>query len=152
MIPGAMAGLLLCGAPCSHEKPRRGSHAVVVVLMGSLRDWPCCSRTSRHPADPAGRPHHRTGAAHWRARPLLAAVPLLALTPMAMLMWTPLGATVRTSRGGLAVPWWTALGEVVLGLWTVWPMTLGVVMALLWWPGLVRSFTTPQRWVAVAWG
>ena len=30
-------------------------------------------------------------------------------------------------------------------------MTLGVVMALLWWPGLVRSFTTPQRWVAVAW-
>lgn len=92
-----------------------------------------------------------TGAPHWRARPLLAAVPLLALAPPAVLTWTPLGATVTNFSGGLAVPWWTALGEVVLGLWTVWPMALGVVLALLWWPGLVRTVTTPQRWVSVAW-
>ena len=92
-----------------------------------------------------------TGAPHWRARPLLAAVPVLALTPLAVLTWTPLGATVTNFSGGLAVPWWTGLGEVVLGLWTVWPMALGVVLALLWWPGLIRTLTTPQRWVAVAW-
>lgn len=153
MIPGAMAGLLLMWrAVLAREASARQITAVVVVLMGSLLGLALL------------QPNVAvtllillavlttvTGAAHWRARPLLAAVPLLALTPMAMLMWTPLGATVTNFSGGLAVPWWTALGEVVLGLWTVWPMALGVVMALLWWPGLVRSFTTPQRWVAVAW-
>lgn len=92
-----------------------------------------------------------TGVSHWRTRPLLAAVPLLALVPLALLTWTPLGATVTNFSGGLAVPWWTALGEVVFGLWTVWPMALGVAMAALWWPGLLRTFATPQRWVAISW-
>ncbi|WP_422115097.1 DUF6541 family protein [Brachybacterium sp. UNK5269] len=53
--------------------------------------------------------------------------------------------------GGLRVPWWSALAEVGLGLLTVWPMALGVVIAVLWWPGLVRSLRGPQRWLPIAW-
>lgn len=93
-----------------------------------------------------------TGAASWRRRPWLIAVPLLALLPVVLLSYTPLGSQVTGFNGGLVVQWWLALGEVVLGLLTVWPMALGVVPALLWWPGLVTAFrTAPWRWLAVAW-
>lgn len=94
-----------------------------------------------------------TGLPHWRTRPLLAIVPLLALAPIAALVLTPLGARVTGFTGGLRVPWYTALGEVGLGLWTVWPMALGVCLAVLWWPGLVRAARTPRiRWIAALWG
>jgi hypothetical protein len=86
-----------------------------------------------------------------RSRPGLVAIPALALLPVALLAYTPLGSAVTGFAGGLEVPWWTALGEVLLGLLTVWPMALGVVIALLWWPGLVTSFRSPQRWVGIAW-
>lgn len=92
-----------------------------------------------------------TGAPLWRRRPHLIAVPVLAALPVAMLTYTPLGSKVTDFEGGLQVPWWSALGEILLGLLTVWPMALGVVVAALWWPGLVTVFRTPQRWVGVAW-
>lgn len=153
MIPGALAGLLLMWrSVLDREATLRQMTTVVIVLMGSLLGLALL------------QPNVAvtllillvaltavTGAPKWRYRPLLAAVPLLAMAPLAVLTWTPLGATVTNFSGGLVVPWWTALGEVVLGLWTVWPMALGVALALLWWPGLIRTFTSPQRWVAVAW-
>lgn len=81
----------------------------------------------------------------------LLAVPVLALLPVAVLTYTPLGARVTGFSGGLQVPWWSALGEVGLGLLTVWPMALGTVIAVLWWPGLVSTLRGPLRWLAVAW-
>lgn len=92
-----------------------------------------------------------TGLPRWRRRPWLIVVPVLALLPVAVLTYTPLGARVTGFSGGLQVPWWSALAEVGLGLLTVWPMALGVVIAALWWPGLVASLRSPQRWVPVAW-
>lgn len=92
-----------------------------------------------------------TGLPQWRRRPWLIAVPVLAMLPVAVLAYTPLGARVTGFAGGLQVPWWNALAEVGLGLLTVWPMALGVVMAALWWPGLVTALRTPQRWLTVAW-
>lgn len=88
---------------------------------------------------------------HWRRRPWLIALPAVALVPVALLSYTPLGAAVTGFNGGLEVPWWTALGEVALGLLTVWPMALGVMLAALWWPGLVTVFRSPHRWLGVAW-
>ncbi|MEO2098858.1 MAG: DUF6541 family protein, partial [Brachybacterium sp.] len=86
---------------------------------------------------------------HTRRR--LLAVPVLALLPVAVLTYTPLGARVTGFSGGLQVPWWSALGEVGLGLLTVWPMALGAVIAVLWWPGLVSTLRGPLRWLPVAW-
>lgn len=93
-----------------------------------------------------------TGAPSWRTRPWLILVPVLAMLPVVLLSYTPLGSQVTGFDGGLEVAWWTALGEVGLGLLTVWPMALGVVLALLWWPGVVASLrTAPSRWVGAAW-
>jgi hypothetical protein len=92
-----------------------------------------------------------TALPHVRRRPWLLAVPIAALVPVGLLSWTPLAAVVTDFGGGLKVPWWTGLGELLLGLLTVWPMALGVVLALLWWPGLVSSWRSPQRWLVVAW-
>ncbi|PWH04981.1 hypothetical protein DEO23_15205 [Brachybacterium endophyticum] len=92
-----------------------------------------------------------TALPHLRSRPLLAAVPIAALVPVALLTWTPLASVVTGFAGGLQVPWWSGVGELLLGLLTVWPMALGVVLALLWWPGLVASWRSPQRWLVVAW-
>lgn len=92
-----------------------------------------------------------TGAPLWRRRPLLAAVPLLALAPVAVLAYTPLGSAVTEFEGGLQLPWWVAARELLLGLLTVWPMALSVVLAVLWWPGLVRTVRSPQRWLVGAW-
>jgi hypothetical protein len=91
------------------------------------------------------------GLPMWRERRWLVAVPLLALLPVALLTYTPLGARVTGFSGGLQVAWWSALGEVGLGLLTVWPMALGTVLAVLWWPGLVRTLRGPHRWLGVAW-
>src|SRR5699024_5168239 len=92
-----------------------------------------------------------TGMPLWRRQPWLVAVPVLALFPVAVLTYTPLGARVTGFSGGLQVPWWASLGEVGLGLLTVWPMALGAVIAVLWWPGLVTTLRSPQRWLSVAW-
>ncbi len=86
-----------------------------------------------------------------RRRMLLLLVPLALLVPVALLTWTPLSSMVTDFVGGLVVPWWQAIGEIALGLLTVWPMALGVVLAVLWWPGLVVSWRSPARWVSVAW-
>lgn len=92
-----------------------------------------------------------TGFRLWRRRPWLIAVPVLALIPVGVLTYTPLGARVTGFSGGLKVPWWSALGEIALGLLTVWPMALGAVLAALWWPGLVRTLRGRERWLGVAW-
>lgn len=92
-----------------------------------------------------------TGARLWSARPSLALVPVLSLLPIAALIWTPLGSAVTEFSGGLQQPWWVALRELLLGLLTVWPMALSVVLAVLWWPGLVSVLRSDQRWLAVAW-
>ena len=92
-----------------------------------------------------------TGLRLWRRRPWLIAVPVLALIPVGVLTYTPLGARVTGFSGGLQVPWWSALGEIALGLLTVWPMALGALLAVLWWPGLVRSLRGPLRWLGVSW-
>lgn len=92
-----------------------------------------------------------TGLPLWRRRPWLIAVPVLAVLPVAALTFTPLGARVTGFSGGLRVPIWSALGEVGLGLLTVWPMALGVLLAILWWPGLVSSLSGPHRWLPIAW-
>lgn len=86
-----------------------------------------------------------------RRRPLLALVPLVVIAPVIVAGTTPLGSSVTDFTGGLQVPWWSALGEILLGLLTVWPMALGVVLAAVWWPGLVTSLRSGARWVAVAW-
>lgn len=86
-----------------------------------------------------------------RSRPQLMVIPALLLLPIVLLAYTPLGSPVTEFQGGLQVPWWTALGEVMLGLLTVWPMALGVVIAVLWWPGLVSTLRSPQRWIGIAW-
>lgn len=92
-----------------------------------------------------------TGAPLWRRHPWLVAVPLLALAPVAVLAYSPVGSAVTGFDGGLQLPWWVALRELLLGLLTVWPMALSVVIALLWWPGLVRSWRGGRRWLVVAW-
>lgn len=92
-----------------------------------------------------------TGVARWRRCPALAAVPLLLLLPVALLSWTPLASMVTGFTGGLIVPWWKGLGEILVGLPTVWPMAIGVVLAGLWWPGLVLSWRTSSRWVVIGW-
>ena len=87
-----------------------------------------------------------------RRRPVLLLIPALCAIPVLVLALTPLAAAVTGFQGGLQVPWWSAVMEVGLGLLTVWPMALGVVMALLWWPGLVRTLARgPVRWVGIAW-
>lgn len=153
MIPGALAGLLLMwrAVLARGAAPRQLITLVMVlvtILLGLALLQPNSAVTLLILIAVLTAV---TGASHWRSSPLLAVVPALALLPLAILTWTPLGGTVTNFSGGLVVPWWVALGEVVLGLWTVWPMALGVALAILWWPGLVRTFTTPQRWVAVAW-
>lgn len=86
-----------------------------------------------------------------RERPALLVVPALLLLPYVVLTYSPLGGHVTEFRGGLQVSELTALGEIVLGLHTVWPMAFGTVLALLWWPGLVRAARSPaSRWLAVA--
>lgn len=92
-----------------------------------------------------------TGAPLWRCRPVLVAAPLLALVPVAVLAYTPVGSAVTEFSGGLQLPWWVALRELLLGLLTVWPMALSVVLAVLWWTGLVRAARGPQRWLVGAW-
>lgn len=82
---------------------------------------------------------------------VLALLPLLLLVPVTVLQLTPLGGMVTDFTGGLKVPWWTGVGEVVLGLHTVWPMALGVVIALAWWPGLVRCTRDARAWVVAGW-
>ncbi|ATG51555.1 hypothetical protein CFK38_08475 [Brachybacterium vulturis] len=89
---------------------------------------------------------HRAGR-----HPMLTLIPVALLVPVAMLQFTPLGGMVTEFSGGLQVAWWTALGEVVLGLHTVWPMALGVVLALAWWPGVVLSWRNGPRWLVAAW-
>ena len=87
-----------------------------------------------------------------RRRRLLWLVPVLCAIPVLLLALTPLAAAVTGFQGGLQVPWWSALGEILLGLLTVWPMALGMILAALWWPGLVRTlWRGPARWVGVAW-
>lgn len=92
-----------------------------------------------------------TALGTWRSRPWLVAVPVLALAPVALLAYTPLGQKVTGFAGGLQLPWWVAMQELLLGLLTVWPMVLSVLIALLWWPGLVRSWWGPNRWLVPAW-
>jgi hypothetical protein len=87
----------------------------------------------------------------WRRRRALVLIPVALMMPVAVLQFTPLGAMVTDFEGGLRVPWWTGLGEVVLGLHTVWPMALGVVIALAWWPGLAMCLRHGPRWPVVAW-
>lgn len=82
---------------------------------------------------------------------VLLLLPLALLVPVAVLQLTPLGGMVTDFSGGLKVPWWTGVGEVVLGLHTVWPMALGVVIALAWWPGLVRCARDTRAWLAIGW-
>lgn len=90
-------------------------------------------------------------AGRWRKQPLLVLVPVTLLLPVAALQFTPLGGMVTEFSGGLRVPWWTGAGEVVLGLHTVWPMALGVVIAAAWWPGLVICSRDGRRWLVAAW-
>lgn len=91
------------------------------------------------------------GWRRWRERPWLLAVPLGALAPVAALQWTPLGARVTSFVGGLQVPLSTGIGEVASGLLTVWPMAIGPVIAVLWWPGLARTAIRGPRFVVAAW-
>lgn len=173
MLPGALAGLLVLwrsvlarhdspGVPATAEPvakepravpaTRRGLVVIVLVLLGVLLGLALLQpNTAVALLILVAVLTTVTGASRWRTAPLLAAVPVLAMVPLGVLTWTPLGAGVTNFEGGLQVPLWTALGEVLLGLLTVWPMALGVVMALVWWPGLIRTMRSPQRWVAIAW-
>lgn len=63
-------------------------------------------------------------------------VPLLALTPMLLIIAMPGSSVAQDFSGGLVVPWWQAIGEVGLGLLTVWPMPLGVLFWGLVWVGI----------------
>ena len=92
-----------------------------------------------------------TVAPSLRERPLLGVVPLVLLAPYLVMTYSPLGGHVTAFEGGLQVSPLTALGEIVLGLHTVWPMAFGVVLAVLWWPGLVRAGARPSsRWLVGA--
>jgi hypothetical protein len=92
-----------------------------------------------------------TVAPSLRERPALLAVPVLLLLPYLVMTYSPLGGHVTEFQGGLQVSPLTALGEIVLGLHTVWPMAFGVVLALVWWPGLVRAARgASTRWLVGA--
>ena len=92
-----------------------------------------------------------TVAPSLRERPLLVAVPLVLLAPYLVMTYSPLGGHVTAFEGGLQVSPLTALGEIVLGLHTVWPMAFGVVLAVLWWPGPVRAGSrASSRWLVGA--
>lgn len=86
-----------------------------------------------------------------RRHPLLVLIPVALMGPVALLQFAPLGAMVTEFSGGLQVAWWIALGEVVLGLHTIWPMALGIVLAVAWWPGVVLSWRDGPRWLVAAW-
>ena len=86
-----------------------------------------------------------------RERAIMAVVPILLLIPLAVLVWTPLGSAVTEFNGGLQVSFLQGIGEVGLGLLTVWPMPLGVALAALWWPGVLRALNQPSRWIAAGW-
>lgn len=86
-----------------------------------------------------------------RRRPLLVIVPVLCVLPVLVLTFSPLASVVTGFVGGLVVPWWQGLGEVVLGLLTIWPMAIGVALAVLWWPGLVATWRSRERWLVIAW-
>ncbi|MGP9693884.1 DUF6541 family protein [Brachybacterium sp. AOP25-B2-12] len=92
-----------------------------------------------------------TGARRMRAHPALTIVPVLCVLPVLVITFSPLASMVTGFVGGLVVPWWTAVGEVGLGLLTIWPMAIGVVLAALWWPGLVGAWRGPARWLVPAW-
>ena len=93
-----------------------------------------------------------TTVSAWVRRPWLVLLPLVFLAPVVFLMRSPLASSVTDFVGGLQISWWAAIGEVALGLLTVWPMALGVIIALLWWPGLVACARDPQRrWLVAAW-
>lgn len=78
-------------------------------------------------------------------------VPALALIPVFTVAFTPIGARATGFSGGLKVSLTTALGEIFFGLLTVWPMPLGVALALLWLPGLAVSARRGERWLAACW-
>lgn len=93
-----------------------------------------------------------TTAGRWRRCPWLAAVPLAMLLPYLVMTYSSLGGHVTAFEGGLRVSALTGLGEIVLGLLTVWPMALGVLLAPLWWAGLVRcAGRRGPHWLVLAW-
>lgn len=79
------------------------------------------------------------------SRRALVPVPLLALAPTAVIIALPGSNVAQDFDGGLVVPWWQALGEVGLGLLTVWPMVLGIALWVLAWVG-VRALIARRAW------
>ncbi|MGY5765920.1 DUF6541 family protein [Brachybacterium sp. DNPG3] len=72
-----------------------------------------------------------------RARRRLLALPLIALSPTLLIVAMPGSGVAQDFNGGLAVPWWQAIGEVGLGLLTVWPMAQGVLIWVVVWVGVI---------------
>lgn len=84
----------------------------------------------------------------WRARRAgrtVLAVPLVALAPTLLIVAMPGSSVAQDFAGGLVVPWWQALGEVGLGLLTVWPMALGVLLWVAVWAG-VAALARRRSW------
>lgn len=93
-------------------------------------------------------------AAHlWRAgrrSPLLLAVPVLAAAPTLVIVLLPGSAVTGAYAGGLVVPWWQGIGEIGLGLLTVWPMALGIAVWALAWVG-IWALARRGTWSLLAW-
>src|SRR5690606_13107636 len=149
-LPGLLAGAVMLFAPLL-----RGPGARTWVLVAVLRGTGGLGLLLTHPNTAVMAllllavltAHGAVRERRW----VLALLPLLLLVPVTVLQLTPLGGMVTDFTGGLKVPWWTGVGEVVLGLHTVWPMALGVVIALAWWPGLVRCTRDARAWVVAGW-
>ncbi|MCL6423968.1 hypothetical protein Bequi_11355 [Brachybacterium sp. JHP9] len=77
-------------------------------------------------------------------------IPALALAPMIALRLLPGASVTTTFDGGLAVPGWTGAGELLLGLLTVWPMALGM---LVWALAYLGIWAQARRgsWPLLAW-
>ncbi|CAM3968064.1 DUF6541 family protein [Helcobacillus massiliensis] len=73
-------------------------------------------------------------------------IPLLAAAPILAIALLPGSEVAGSFTGGLRVPGWKAVGELGLGLLTVWPMAIGVGLWALAWTG-AYAFARRGSWI-----
>ncbi|WP_058233764.1 DUF6541 family protein [Devriesea agamarum] len=154
-LPGVLAFALLCWRRVLSAPGAQWRELVGIVILSALF---LSSLAIAHPISAVAALFFAgvgTAVSWWpgrRQRPLAGLVPLIAFTPIVILMATPLANRVTGFQGGLKVSLPQSLGEVASGLYTVWPMVLGPVFMLVALPALVASCAgRAPRWLAAWW-